>query len=95
MSNLSRLEQETIILFNEGEPTASIYTFNGKLKRRLGLLSLKFPAEIQLTKQDNIGAVTYELPKVLISVRQPMSDAQRQAARDRALASNFKPPDRD
>ena len=26
---LSRIEQETIILFNEAEPTASIYTYNG------------------------------------------------------------------
>lgn len=30
---LSRLEQETIILFNEAEPTAEIYTHNKKLGR--------------------------------------------------------------
>ena len=28
----TKLEQETIILFNEAEKEASIYTYNGKLK---------------------------------------------------------------
>ena len=32
---LSRLEQETIILFNEAEPTAEIYTHNKKLREKL------------------------------------------------------------
>lgn len=32
---LSKLEQESIILYNEEESTASIYTHDPKLKRKL------------------------------------------------------------
>ena len=35
MAKLTKYEKETIILFNEGEDTASIYTFNAGLKKRL------------------------------------------------------------
>lgn len=93
--SISRVEQETVILFNEMEPTASIYTYNGRLKRRLEQISLQFPSEVKLVTMCNTGAVTYELPKRLISLRQPVSEAMRQAARDRAIAGNFKPPSRD
>lgn len=62
---LSRLEQETVILFNESEVQASIYTYNSTLKRRLGLLSLKFPSEVTLMHQDDTGAVTYAISKGL------------------------------
>ena len=37
MAKLTKYEKETIILFNEGEDTASIYTFNAGLKKRLAL----------------------------------------------------------
>ena len=45
---LSRLEQETIILFNEAEPTAEIYTHNKKLREKLERLSQKHPDKITL-----------------------------------------------
>ena len=35
MTKLSKYEKETIINWNEAEDTASIYTFNADLKRRL------------------------------------------------------------
>ena len=35
MTRLTKIEKETIILFNEGESTASIYTYNAGLKKRL------------------------------------------------------------
>lgn len=35
MSGLTNYERETIINFNEGENTASVYTHNKKLRRRL------------------------------------------------------------
>ena len=87
--SLSRAYQETIILFNEADPTASIYTYNGKLKRRLEQISLKFPAEVKQAAICPTGAVTYELPKGLISVRQPVSEERRQAAKNSALISNL------
>lgn len=33
--NLIRIEQETIIFFNEGENEAEVYTHNAKLKKKL------------------------------------------------------------
>lgn len=43
MAKLTKYEKETIILFNEGEDTASIYTFNAGLKKRLVLFAKKYP----------------------------------------------------
>lgn len=43
---LSKLEQESIILYNEEEPTASIYTHDPKLKRKLKRLAEKYPDKV-------------------------------------------------
>ena len=34
MAKLTKYEKETIILFNEGEDTANIYTYNASLRKR-------------------------------------------------------------
>ena len=39
MTKLSKYEKETIINWNEAEDTASIYTFNADMKRRLAEFS--------------------------------------------------------
>ena len=41
--NLTRIEQETIILFNEGENEAEVYTHNAKLKKKLKMAMEKHP----------------------------------------------------
>ena len=92
---IGRLEQETIILFNEEESWASIYTCNGKLKRKLKQMSHECPEKIRLINSDALGSQTYELPKELITVRKPVKDEVREAARVRALRENRKPPERD
>ena len=43
MTRLTKIEKETIILFNEGESTARIYTYNAGLKKRLAAFSKKYP----------------------------------------------------
>ena len=43
---LSKLEQESIILYNEEESTASIYTHDPKLKRKLKRLAEKYPDKV-------------------------------------------------
>lgn len=48
MTRLTKIEKETIILFNEGESTASIYTYNAGLKKRLAAFSKKYPDLCQL-----------------------------------------------
>ena len=78
---LSRLEQETIILFNEAEPTAEIYTHNKKL-----------PDKITLESDQPGGAVTYTVPKKSIVVQEPYSDERREAARRRAIEGRYTPP---
>ena len=40
---LTKYEKETIILFNESEDEASIYTYNAGLKTRLEKFSREYP----------------------------------------------------
>ena len=44
---LSKYEQETIILYNQAELTASVYTHDPKLLEKLARLSEKYPQQIQ------------------------------------------------
>ena len=44
--SLSKLERETIILFNEKEATAIVYTHNTKLTARLRRMAKKFPDKV-------------------------------------------------
>ena len=43
MSKLTKYEKETIVLFNEGEDTAHIQTYNAGLRKRLETFSKKHP----------------------------------------------------
>lgn len=89
---LSKLEQETIILFNEAESTASVYTHNKKLREKLERLSLRYPEKVVLERPERGGAVTYTVPKKSIVVQEPYSDERREAARQRAIQGRFTPP---
>lgn len=86
--SLSRVEQETIILFNEAEATASVYTYNGALKRKLSGLCEARPEEARQTKDDGRGGLTFTVPKRWIKVNAGpiLTDEQRQALRERAQA---------
>ena len=81
---LSKLEQESIILYNEEESTASIYTHDPKLKRKLKRLAEKYPDKVYPDKAVHAGAVSYAVPKSCVSVREPFSDERRRAASERA-----------
>lgn len=63
------IEKETVIIFNEAEPTASVSTLNPALLRRLQQLSQEYDG-IQLIRSDCYGA-EYEIPKSLVSIRKP------------------------
>ena len=43
MAKLTKYEKETIVLFNEGEDKATIYTYNAGLRNRLAAFSKKYP----------------------------------------------------
>ena len=47
---LTKYEKETIILFNEGEDTAHIQTYNAGLRKRLAEFSKKRPRPLSLGK---------------------------------------------
>ena len=66
--NLTNIEKETIILFNEGEDTAEIYTFNKKLISKIRKKCQQHPDIFEITKEDNHGGVTCQLPKKRLSV---------------------------
>ena len=91
---LSKLEQETIVLFNEAEATASVYTHNKKLREKLERMALKFPGKVALERPEQAGAVSYLVPKSCVSVREPFSRARREAASRRAKEAGTVPPDR-
>jgi hypothetical protein len=63
MTRLTKIEKETIILFNEGESTASIYTYNVGLKKRLAAFSKKYPDLCCLEKPEHLGGVSYLIDK--------------------------------
>ena len=72
--NYSRLEQETIINFNEEEPSARIYTFNRSLQTKLRKLAADRPDECQLDPDQRLtgnGAAAFIVPKRWVKVAPP------------------------
>ena len=91
---LSKLEQESIILYNEEESTASIYIHEPKLQRKLRHLAEKDPDKVDPDRAVHAGAVCYIVPKSCVSVREPFSDERRRAASERAKNAGYMPPAR-
>ena len=92
MAKLTKYEKETIILFNEGEDTASIYTFNAGLKKRLAMFAKKYPDLCRPEKTHEQGGVSYVLDKSRLSIRPqpPMSEERRRKASEKAKQTGFK-----
>ncbi len=87
---MNRLEQETIVLFNEAEPHASVYTYNGALKRKLSNLCRIRPEEARQTKDDGNGGITFEVPKRWIKVNAgPLLSDEERARRASAIKARF------
>ena len=55
----NRYEEESIILYNNAEQTASVYTHDPKLKEKLKRLSEKYPDRIIYITDNENGGVTY------------------------------------
>jgi hypothetical protein len=74
MSKLTNLERETIIVFNEQEATASIFTYNAGYKQRLKDLSISYPDVVTLEPPCALtdeSAVSYIVPKRWIKISPP------------------------
>ena len=80
-------ERETILLYNQAEPMAEIYTHDPRLMEKLELLAKKHPD--QITRKD---AHNFTVPKRCVSVREPYSAERRKAASERAKAAGYQPP---
>lgn len=76
---LTRLEQETIICFNEAEPTAEVFTYNGRMLRDLEKLAGDRPDDVKHLSDNDNGASTYRVPKkwVKIRARRILSEEER------------------
>lgn len=86
---LSRYEQETTVNYNAGEQTATLYTRDKAVIRKLDTLVADFPDIYKLTGQDEVSK-TYSFPKSYVSYRKPrtVSTEQRERARQMMIAKN-------
>jgi len=91
MAKLTKYEKETIILFNEADDEASIYTYNAGLRKRLAEFSKKHPDLCRLEKSCDQGGVSYVLDKSRLSIRlqPPMSEERRRKASEYAKKNGF------
>lgn len=87
---LSRYEQETVVNYNAGEQTATLYTRDKAVMRKLDTLVANFPDTYKLTGQDEISK-TYSFPKSHVSYRKPrkLSVEQRKQAQERMNKINM------
>ena len=81
---LSKIERETVIVFNEEESTAIVGTYNEKLKHRL-FEYLSKSNDCTLIKS-NDDYVEYSVPKkwIKVNMSRQYTDEQRQAMAERA-----------
>ena len=70
LTKLSKVERETVILFNEVEVEAGIYTHNAGLrKKRLAAFSEQYPDLCRLERKYLHGVASYLLDKSHLSIR--------------------------
>ena len=86
----TKYERETIILMNEAETIASIYTYNTAIKNRLAKFSRENPTVAKLEKTFPCGAVCYLVDKKRMSIRftSPYSEERKNKAREYAQKHN-------
>ena len=84
---LSLYEQETILLYNQAEATAEVYTHDSRLLEKLRRLAQKHPDQI-IQKDEH----SFTIPKRCVAVREPYSAERRRAASERAKAAGYRPP---
>ena len=86
---LTKYEQETIVNYNAGEQTASVYTADKAVMRRFDNLVAEYPEVYQLVGQTEVSK-TYSMPKSYVSYRKPrnISEEQKEIARQKMKAIN-------
>lgn len=89
MTNLTKYEMETVVNYNAGGQTATVYTRDRSVMRKLDRLVADYPDSYKLLKQTDIDK-TYSMLKSYITYRKPrtVSDEQREQARQRMAKLN-------
>ena len=89
MTNLTKYEMETVVNYNAGEQTATVYTRDKSVMRKLDRLVADYPESYKMLSQTEIDK-TYSMPKSYITYRKPrtVSDEQRELARQRMAKIN-------
>ena len=68
---LTKAEQETVINFDNELDTASIYTHDSRLIKKLRELRKQYPEQFILEHREH-GSVTYTIPKRCVGIRPPI-----------------------
>lgn len=84
----SLLERETVIHFNETEPSATVYTCSYRLKQKLIDMSRRQPGKIVMISQDEYAA-QFLVPKRYVTVYEPYSEERREKDRERVKTNGF------
>ena len=89
MSKLTKYEMETIVNYNAAEQTATVYTRDKAVMRKLDRLVEAYPESYRLVDQTDIDK-TYSMPKSYVTYRKPrsVSTEQREQARLRMAQIN-------
>ena len=77
---LTKIEKETILLFNEAETKALVDTYNIALQNRLTELCKAYPEQAVKTRENAHNGMSFEIPKKWIKIVPPraLSPAQRE-----------------
>ena len=91
MGSLSKNEQETIINFNAGEQSATVYTRDKAVMRKLDALVIEFPEVYKLIEETDIDK-TYSMPKSCVNYRKPrkLDDKYRELKRVQMVKYNMR-----
>ena len=86
---LTRFEQETIINFNAGDQTATVYTRDPAIMRKVDALVIEYPDTFKCIGETDIDK-TYEMPKSVVTYRKPrrLSEEHRKAKQTRMKSIN-------
>lgn len=89
---LTKYEKETIILFNESEDEASIYTYNAGLKSRLQKFSKMYPQYCRLKDKNPYGGRVYLIDKSRLSIhlQPPYSEKRIETVRQNLMKGRNK-----
>jgi len=87
---MTNWERETIIIFNEAEPTADIVTFNKSMIRKLSALCESRPNDASESKTEAQGCRSFTVPKKWIKVNAGMNLSEGQVKALRGRANVFK-----